>query len=743
MLRSHYGASTVARNLRRPFAYTMNSNTDSTISTLLADSMSATRSVMSGARAASGSTSPSRPRLSPQPSKTWHPLNGIVFSPGPGRPRTNTTTTVGIERDMALHSNSEDNYVLAAATFATSSTFVSESESKKVDEKSASTTNPAAPSAAGQKPEAPNPVEEELQDPKYDILPETYREWRMTEDLFRVAKSAPKESKASYWSHALYRGPATETDKEERKVTVHYCRSKLTTERVLEKYFADSKVIGFDIEWMINVHKNSGPKNNVSLIQIANEERVALFHLALYTGYTKEDLVSPLLKQILENPDVTKVGVAIKGDCTRIRKNLDIRPKGLFELSHLFKLVKFSESKEFKQINKKLISLATQVQEHFHLPMFKGGDVRSGAWNKPLDLEQIRYAASDSYAGIQLFLDMEAKRERLDPTPPRPYHAELDIPIRTAEGIEIPTDEPAEVDEDGEEIKPEDPEPPVPTKRKYTRKVLATPISGQEGKESIDAEEEPPAPKRKYARKPIPHFAAEESFDFEDQAIEGALMDHDYETPTTRSRTRTSRSKATPRPNPQIEKQEEASDSDDEYFECMRDPPPRNPVEEEPAKLDSKDESIDEGDPTTILETATSHALHHLTTTLPSHSTNTNTDTKQPTLSSLRTFYLWHQNPHLNLPEIASLLRSPPLTITTVTQHILEVASWEVKSSSLQTENLNGQSSENIRPEDPQVLKGVSDIEIETDRIRGILAVWTDLGFNPAPWTDLQKILDR
>lgn len=51
MLRCHHGASTFAKNLRRPRFYTMNSDAESTISSLVTDSMSATRSMMRGARA--------------------------------------------------------------------------------------------------------------------------------------------------------------------------------------------------------------------------------------------------------------------------------------------------------------------------------------------------------------------------------------------------------------------------------------------------------------------------------------------------------------------------------------------------------------------------------------------------------------------------------------------------------------------------------------------------------------------
>ena len=50
-------------------------------------------------------------------------------------------------------------------------------------------------------------------------------------------------------------------------------------------------------------------------------------------------------------------------------------------------------------------------------------------------------AASDSYAGFQLFHQMEHKRKQLVPVPPRPYHAELNLPIRLTSGESIETDD--------------------------------------------------------------------------------------------------------------------------------------------------------------------------------------------------------------------------------------------------------------------------------------------------------------
>jgi ribonuclease D len=182
----------------------------------------------------------------------------------------------------------------------------------------------------------------------------------------------------------LYRGPAE--DGIEKRVKVHYCKSKHTTERVCQ-YFLNEPVLGFDLEWVAEANRFQGPRRNVSLIQIASPSRIALFHVALFPK--KDDLVAPTFRKIMEDAEVTKVGVAIKADCTRLRKFLDVNARGIFELSHLYKLVKYSTSGQLKLVNKRLVTLATQVREHLHLPLFKGQDVRSSDWTQPLKMDQL------------------------------------------------------------------------------------------------------------------------------------------------------------------------------------------------------------------------------------------------------------------------------------------------------------------------------------------------------------------
>ena len=242
----------------------------------------------------------------------------------------------------------------------------------------------------------------------------------------RNALMASKTSQAAFWRYTLYKSPCGE------KPLLHYCTKFEQAEQVA-KHFSQEKIIGFDIEWeMGSSVAKGGIKDNVSLIQIACENRIALFQIALFAGETKEDLMPPSLKTILESRDILKAGVNIAGDFTRLRKCLGIEGQGIFELSHLYKLVKFSE-KEPAKVNKSPLKLAEQVQEVLFLPLHKG-NVRTSAWSRRLSMEQVEYAATDAYAGFRLFRELDRARSAMVPTPPRPALWEADQPIILGNG---------------------------------------------------------------------------------------------------------------------------------------------------------------------------------------------------------------------------------------------------------------------------------------------------------------------
>ncbi|RBQ77584.1 hypothetical protein FVER14953_05166 [Fusarium verticillioides] len=307
--------------------------------------------------------------------------------------------------------------------------------------------------------------------------PLTSSDYTIDANLWDTARKSEAGSSQSFWSYKMYR--KVQGNGEEQKVKVHYCTSKHTMEHVCERYFSDEKVIGFDLEWLVaRGPANSNPRRNVSLIQIASPSRIGLFHVALFP---RDDFVAPTFKRIMEDESVTKVGVAIKGDCTRLKNNLGINSKGILELSHLYKLVKYSKAGELDRINKVMVSLAVQTQEMLGLPLFKGDDVRSSNWMMRLSADQVAYSASDAYVGLQLYYVLEQERMKLQPTPPRPAFVEQNLPIKflTADDVDESdtTSESAESEVIADaEVRLETPEArPTPSLATPTTKVTPQP----------------------------------------------------------------------------------------------------------------------------------------------------------------------------------------------------------------------------------------------------------------------------
>ncbi|KAI7541029.1 ribonuclease H-like protein [Hortaea werneckii] len=240
---------------------------------------------------------------------------------------------------------------------------------------------------------------------------------------YRNAVMASRNSNAAFWSHKLYK------NNEGKVPTIHFCTSFKQAEEQAQK-FLNEPVLGFDIEW--EPYKKSSIKDHVSLIQIAAEDKIAIFHLARFPGESTDQLIPPSLRSVLESEDTIKAGVNVAGDAKRIQNHLGIEMKGLFELSHLYKIVHFSATKPHL-VNKKMINLAAQVQKVLLLPL-KKDEVRTSAWTKPLSMQQVEYSASDAYAGFRLFHALEAKRRKMDPVPPRPALYEKQEPLVLGDG---------------------------------------------------------------------------------------------------------------------------------------------------------------------------------------------------------------------------------------------------------------------------------------------------------------------
>ncbi|KKY30523.1 putative 35 exonuclease helicase [Diaporthe ampelina] len=175
--------------------------------------------------------------------------------------------------------------------------------------------------------------------------------------------------------------------------------------------------------WSHRLYRGPKDQPRIGLIQIACEDKIALFHIGLHSGSTAKDLLAPALRKIIEDLAIAKCGVAVHdADFARLRFWFGLKPRGALELSHLHNLVSFAASDPAK-CTTKLRRLTAQVEQHLGLPLHKG-KVRTSNWIEPLSKDQVNYAAADAYAGFMLFHSMNAQRMGMNPTPPLPVYAE-------------------------------------------------------------------------------------------------------------------------------------------------------------------------------------------------------------------------------------------------------------------------------------------------------------------------------
>ncbi|KAK8173214.1 ribonuclease H-like domain-containing protein, partial [Phyllosticta citrichinensis] len=226
-----------------------------------------------------------------------------------------------------------------------------------------------------------------------------------------------------YFTHKLYRDPKG------KPVTVHYCTNFGKAEELC-KPFLKEKVVGFDMEWESYATPKDTIKKNISVMQVASESTVVVFHIAQFKGGdTTKELIPPSLISLIESRDVIKTGVAVWGaDGKRIKKFLGLNPRGFVELSHFFHVLQNRRTAS-GTYPKTLCGLATQIKTYIGFPLPKVGKIRCGKWSRDLGLAQIDYAAADAYAGLALYHIMNEKRKQMRPTPPHPRFAELGLPI--------------------------------------------------------------------------------------------------------------------------------------------------------------------------------------------------------------------------------------------------------------------------------------------------------------------------
>jgi ribonuclease D len=147
-------------------------------------------------------------------------------------------------------------------------------------------------------------------------------------------------------------------------------------------YLSKQKILGFDTETKPAFKK--GVYNEVALLQLSTEDRAFLFRL------NKIGLPNGL-KNILENPDIRKIGVAIRDDIKALQKLNAFNPGGFIELQEH---VKDFGIQDFSLKKLSAIVLGYRISKSQRITNWEAPDLT--------EAQQI-YAATDAWISHRIF----------------------------------------------------------------------------------------------------------------------------------------------------------------------------------------------------------------------------------------------------------------------------------------------------------------------------------------------------
>lgn len=151
-------------------------------------------------------------------------------------------------------------------------------------------------------------------------------------------------------------------------------------------YLRQHTVLGVDTEARPSFKR--GVHYPTALVQIATLERCYLFRLT-HVGLPVE------IAEIFANPNICKVGLAFKDDITGLRRRRDFKPANCVDLQSMvckYGIMELGLQKIFAIIFGKKISKSQQLTN----------------WeNSHLTLEQARYASTDAWATLSIYLALQ------------------------------------------------------------------------------------------------------------------------------------------------------------------------------------------------------------------------------------------------------------------------------------------------------------------------------------------------
>lgn len=148
------------------------------------------------------------------------------------------------------------------------------------------------------------------------------------------------------------------------------------------KHLSKARIIGFDTETRPSFKK--GVSHEVSLLQLASPEMCFLFRINTIGMH-------PLLTQLLEDPNLLKVGVSLHDDFHSLERICNIVPKGFVDLQQYVKNYNIADN-----------SLAKIYAILFGQRISKGQRLTN--WEaETLTPAQVNYAAFDAISCIKIY----------------------------------------------------------------------------------------------------------------------------------------------------------------------------------------------------------------------------------------------------------------------------------------------------------------------------------------------------
>ncbi|MGQ1908335.1 3'-5' exonuclease [Marinifilum sp. RC60d5] len=155
------------------------------------------------------------------------------------------------------------------------------------------------------------------------------------------------------------------------------------------KYLKEYDILGFDTETRPSFKK--GKVNDVALLQLAANSKTFLFRI------NKIGLPSQLT-ELLNDPNIMKVGAAIKDDIRGLQKLTDFDANGFLELQDYVSNFGI-ESFSLKKLS--AIVLDFRISKRQQVSNWEAAELSPG---------QLRYAATDAWVSLKIFEKLKASK---------------------------------------------------------------------------------------------------------------------------------------------------------------------------------------------------------------------------------------------------------------------------------------------------------------------------------------------